>query len=125
MSDDDRITKRGFQTGATIPYVVPDSLDDLKGPASGVVSLPPELRPTPANRYDLDVLGSAISFYAHVISEARRVEDLTRYLNRDLLLQVWPYLVLPRYCFPKWHARFPELAAAGRPDPPRRPGPSQ
>lgn len=119
MSDNDHITKRGFQFGATVPYVVPDSLDDLTGPATGIVSLPPKLRPTPRNRYDLDVLDERISLYAHVITEAQSTEDLARYLNRDLLLQTWPYLVLPRYCFPKWHARFPELAAVGRPNPPR------
>lgn len=118
MSDNDRITQRGFQVGETIPYVVPDSLDDLIGPGTGVVSLPPGLRPPPGNHYDLGVLDERISFYAHVIEQARTTDDLASLLNRDLLLQTWPYLVLPRHCYPKWHARFPELAAVGRPDPP-------
>lgn len=116
MTDNDRITQRGFQVGETIPYVVPDSLDDLTGPTTGVVSVPSRLRPPPNNLYNLDDLDERISFYAHVIEEAQNTEDLAALLNRDLLLQTWPYLVLPRHCYPKWHARFPELAALGRPD---------
>ena len=119
MADNERITRRGFQMAETIPYVVPHSLDDLTGPATGVVSLPAGLKPSPVNHYDLGDLDERISFYAHVIEEARSIRDLAELLNRDLLLQTWPYMVLPRHCYPKWHARFPELAAIGRPDPPR------
>jgi hypothetical protein len=119
VSDEHRYAQRGETFGKTIPYVVPDSLDDLTGPTSGVVSLPPELRPPPVNRYDLADRDEVISLYAHVITEARNTADLAQFLNRDLLLRAWPYLILPIYCYPKWHARFPQLAAIGRPDPPR------
>jgi hypothetical protein len=48
-----------------------------------------------------------------VISEASTVDDLSRFLNKDLLIELWPQLRLPRYCVPKWHEAFPQLAALG------------
>lgn len=115
VTDDERGTPRGFQHGDTIPYVVPDSLDDLQGPTSGVVELPQAIDPLTGTRYNLDNLDEQVSMYSRVISEASRTDELARYLNRDVLVQLWPSLTLSRFCVRKWNARFSELAAV-RPD---------
>jgi hypothetical protein len=48
--------------------------------------------------FDLDDPFILRSMYQVVLWEAIRAEELTRYLNRDLLLAVWRDLSLPRGC---------------------------
>jgi hypothetical protein len=112
VNDSSGLAKPGDSYASRIPYVVPDSLDDLTGPASGVIELPRGIEPT-GRRYDLDDPSSRVSLYVRVISDATTTEDLTTYLNRDMLRWLWPQLHLPRYCVRRWHERFPELAAIG------------
>jgi hypothetical protein len=99
--------------GSRIPYVVPASLDELTGPASGVVELPVQLDWAPDTRYDLDDPDSRRSCYVKVLSEASTREELARYVDKDLLVETWPRLTLPRHCVRLWHDTFPELAALG------------
>lgn len=98
---------------AARPYEVADSLDDLTGPTSGVVELPVTLDWGPHPVYDLDDTDQREWLYTVVVREAQGQDDLRRYLDRDVLLDVWPRLVLPQQCSNAWHARFPLLARRG------------
>ena len=58
-------------------------LADLRGPASGTVTLPLRLFWSPAGRvFDLDDPFLLRSMYQVVLGEAIRAEELTAYLNR-------------------------------------------
>ena len=112
MSDEQQ-AQPGDTYASMIPYVVPTSLDILQGPRTGVVELPSRLDWGPDSRYDLASIDDATTLYGKVISEASTEDDLSQYLNRDLLVALWARLRLPRRCAELWNRAFPELAAAG------------
>lgn len=88
-------------------------LADLRGPASGAVTLPLRLYWSPPGRvFDLDDPFMLRSMYQVVLGEAIRAEELTGYLNRDRLLAVWPDLFLPKGVRRAWEERHPVLHAA-------------
>jgi hypothetical protein len=91
------------------PVVVPESLDDLRGPASGAVELPVRLCWSGSRRFDLADLNQAADMYEAVLDVATAVDDLAGYLNPDLLVQVWPVLGLTRVKQATWEDRFPVL----------------
>lgn len=106
-------TQPGDSYASRIPYVVPDSLDQLTGPREGIVELPTPIDWSPKHTYNLADQDDRVSMYTTVITEASTVADLTRFLNKDLLIELWPLLRLPRYCVRRWHTAFPQLAALG------------
>ncbi|WP_427889359.1 hypothetical protein ACQHIV_39015 [Kribbella sp. GL6] len=106
---DKHLARPGDTYGSMIPYVVPASLELFQGPSVGVIELPTRLDWTSNNRYDLADLDEAIGLYNRVISEASTEADLIEYLNRDVLLALWPRLRLPRRCAERWVAAFPQL----------------
>jgi hypothetical protein len=112
MNDEQR-TQPGDSHASRIPYVVPESLDLLTGPRSGIVELPIPIDWSPKHSYDLGDPDDRVSMYTTVISEASTVAELSRFLNKDLLIELWPQLRLPRYCVRRWHTAFPQLAALG------------
>jgi hypothetical protein len=88
-------------------------LADLRGPASGSVTLPLRLYWSPAGRvFDLDDSFMLRSMYQVVLGEAIHAQELTDYLNRDTLLAVWPELYLPKGVRRAWEERHPALRAA-------------
>jgi hypothetical protein len=89
-------------------YHVPDSLDDLRGPATGVLRLPLSLFWGPVHSFDIGDDGLAQIVYQAVINEGTK-EDLSTYLNRNLLIDLWPRLSLPWRVYDLWESRFPEL----------------
>jgi hypothetical protein len=109
--------KQEAQPGDTyasmIPYIVPESLDLLQGPTTGVVDLPSRLDWGPHRTYDLASVDDAIALYSKVISEASTQGDLTEFLNSDVLVAVWQRLRLPRRCADLWNQAFPQLTPAG------------
>jgi hypothetical protein len=111
---DKQEAERGDTYAAMIPYVVPSSLDVLQGPTAGSIDLPTRLDWGPNRRYDLGSPDAAIALYSKVISEASSQADLTEYLNRDVLVALWPRLRLPRRCAELWNQAFPQLAAGTR-----------
>jgi hypothetical protein len=91
------------------PVIVPESLDDLHGPASGAVELPVRLCWSGSRRFDLADLDQAADMYEAVLDVATAVDDVAGYLNPDLLVQVWPVLGLTRVKQAAWEDRFPVL----------------
>ncbi|PMC75278.1 transcriptional regulator [Brachybacterium sp. UMB0905] len=91
------------------PYAIVDSLDELAGPTTGMVTLPVTvhwsgLRDT----FDLDVPRDRRRIYQSVLSNGTR-EDLVRFLHPDLLVDVWPQLGLDQRITELWTERFPQL----------------
>jgi hypothetical protein len=91
--------------------LVAASLADLQGPVHATVELPIWLFWCPDRTFDLDEPGMVPWMYQVVLREARSTEDLA-YLNGDLLIALWPDLVLPRGVRQAWEAKHPELHAA-------------
>jgi hypothetical protein len=92
------------------PVIVPGSLDDLKGPGSGVVELPIMLFwSLPDRRFDLGSRCRAIDMYLAVLDAARDPSDLAAYLNGELLADLWPDLHLTRAKRSPWETRFEAL----------------
>ncbi|MEV8632870.1 hypothetical protein AB0395_14545 [Streptosporangium sp. NPDC051023] len=70
---------------------VPNSLADLRGPATGVVTLPVHLGWSGLIEFDLANPLLRMSLYRTVITGGARA-DAESYLNADLLVADWPAL---------------------------------
>ena len=92
------------------PVVVPDRLEQLAGPTSGVVNLPRYLKWSGNPHYDLDEPGRISDLYRAVLNEAATPSDLNTYLDRATLVGLWAELWLPSSLREAWEERFPELA---------------
>jgi hypothetical protein len=94
---------------------LPESLDQLHGPTHGVVDLPLHLAWSGMTSYDLGKPRQRMGLYRTVLHEGLH-DDLPRYLNHDLLLQLWPVLrtLVGRTVRAVWEDAFPELAARTR-----------
>lgn len=108
-----RPTEPGDSYASRIPYVVPESLDQLTAPRTGIVELPVALDWGPQRVYDLSKADDRLFLYQTVLSEASTLDQLTALVNKDLLIELWPQLHLPRYCVRRWHTAFPHLAELG------------
>jgi hypothetical protein len=91
------------------PVIMPASLDDLRGPASGVVELPVRLYWSGSRQFDLTDPHQAADMCEAVIDTAATADDIARYLNADLLIRVWPVLGMSRTKRDAWESRFPVL----------------
>ncbi|MEU4098716.1 hypothetical protein [Streptomyces sp. NPDC026673] len=94
---------------------LPASLDELRGPAHGVVDLPLHVAWSGMTSYDLGKPRQRMGLYRTVLHEGLH-DDLPRYLNRDLLVQMWPVLrgLVGRTVRAVWEETFPQLAARAR-----------
>lgn len=90
-------------------FVVADSLDDLRGPYTGLVELPNRLLWNPSRPFDLSDDARLRSLIRIVLREARTQEDLHEYVDRDSLVRLWPELGLPEQIRRAWEERFTEL----------------
>ncbi len=91
------------------PYSIVDDLDDLKGPKEDSLSLPVKLLWVPGSRVkSTDVLGELKSAYQAVLSEGSSA-DIEKYVNKDLLIEVWRDLSLPARVAKMWEDRFSAL----------------
>ncbi|MFG2040788.1 hypothetical protein [Dactylosporangium sp. NPDC048998] len=93
-------------------YVVADHLAELHGPTTGIVSLPHHLDWSGSAEYVLDRPARLASMYRTVLTEAVTSDDLRNWLDKALLIQLWPSLWLPPQLRRSWEGRFPELADA-------------
>jgi hypothetical protein len=91
---------------------LPESLDELHGPTQGVVELPLHLAWSGMTSYDMSKPRQRMGLYRTVLHEGLR-DDLPRYLNRDLLLHLWPVLrtLVGRTVRTVWEDAFPQLAS--------------
>jgi hypothetical protein len=94
---------------------LPKSLDELHGPTHGVVDLPLHMAWSGMTSYDLGKPRQRMGLYRTVLHEGLH-DDLPRYLNRDLLLQLWPVLrtLVGRTVRAVWEDAFPQLASRHR-----------
>lgn len=104
MTDAARIHFRDLK-----PYSVPDALEELRGPCSGLIELPHHVRWLDDRfRVDVGVLGRRVMAYQALLSEAT-VEEQQRFLNAELLIETWPQLRMDRRVRELWESRFPVL----------------
>ena len=108
-----RTVPRGYVYADHIPYVTPDSLDDLRGPTKGTVTVGPHIDTSLNPTYDLSRADRTLELYSATVRDGF-VPDHVRILNRSLLLQIWPDLNLPTRCREIWESTFPELASRTR-----------
>lgn len=96
------------------PYEIVDSLDDLAGPTEGSVTLPVTVYWSgPFDTFDVADKDDRVLVYSAALSNGQR-DDIARFVNRDLLIQEWPFLTIDSRVVDLWAGRFPELAARGR-----------
>lgn len=93
------------------PYAVPDSLDELHGPASGWVELSHSLYWAPGSRrFNLDDESGVKRVYVSALAEGT-LADVQALVNADRLVEIWEDLFLPTRVRDLWEDRFPGLAA--------------
>lgn len=101
--------KRTLRITDVKPYAFPESLDDLHGPATGSVELPVRILWAPGSKVlSLDEEGSRTCAYQAVLAEGN-AKDICHYINKDLLISIWPSLSLPIRVAKGWETRFAEL----------------
>ena len=91
-----------------VPYYAPSRLEDLTGPAEGVLRLPRWVYWGPQSVFDLSEVGHVQTAYQALV-RVGAVEDQVQFLNKDVLVAAWPRLVLPLRCRQLWESRFPQL----------------
>ncbi|MCT9009397.1 hypothetical protein [Streptomyces rhizosphaerihabitans] len=94
---------------------LPESLEELHGPIQGVVELPLHMAWSGTTSYDMSKPRQRMGLYRTVLHEGLR-DDLPRYLNQDLLLQLWSVLhaLVGRTVRTVWEDTFPQLASRTR-----------
>lgn len=97
------------------PYDVPDSLDDLYGPHDGLIELPHAVFWQDDRVFDISTPGGCWAAYKALLAEGL-ADEQHRYLNKDRLIQIWPYLTLDPRVKTLWEERFLELANTRRDD---------
>ena len=95
----------------TVSYEMPSSLGSLVGPAAGIVDLPRSLYWGPERNVDLANHDDVQRMYQAVVCIGT-VAEQERWLNQQVLREIWPDLVLPVRCKDAWTLRFPELGGA-------------
>lgn len=109
LDRDSQPTEIARTSGWQRPVAVPDSLDDLRGPTTGVLHLPLGLHASgagPSEGFDLRRTESRISMYQLVLREGS-LDDLVRYLNSEEVRRLWPRLWLPGHVRRAWSQHFP------------------
>lgn len=97
--------------------IIPASLDDLKGPAEGVVALPFRLAWTGLKEYDLSNWRLRLALYQLIITGGAPGDPET-FINKDHFIELWPFernMFHPGYRDP-WESRFPELRERAKVD---------
>jgi len=114
-------TQAPYQARPGRGVLVAGDLADLRGPVAGTVELPLWLFWYPDRAFDLDDPATLRWMYQIVLREASRPEDLTSFLNGDMLVALWPGLFLPRAVRQAWEERYPVLLAMRPADAGHRP----
>lgn len=93
-----------------IPYATPSSLDELRGPTSGVVRVSSHINTAPNPTYDFDDSGDLWAGYSAIVRDGY-ADEQAALLDRATLVRLWPDLNLPKRCRDTWTAKFAELRA--------------
>lgn len=95
------------------PYDIVDSLEDLRGPAHGVIE-PEEhrLKPIGRTQVDIDDDGDCLEMYGEALTDCT-ADVIAQYVNKERLLELFPHLRLDDRVFDLWRGTFPEIAARG------------
>ncbi|MEO3786147.1 hypothetical protein ABGB12_22695 [Actinocorallia sp. B10E7] len=93
------------------PYALVESLDELRGPAHGEVTLSKSLAWGGRRTFDLDDDYDRVALYKIVLEEGVE-EDLQRLVNGRLLRRYWPQIRASRQVRALWERRFSELRRA-------------
>jgi len=94
--------------------IVVADLASLRGPAHGTVELPLRLFWSSADRrFALDSPSARRWLYQTVLREASQPTDLTDYLDRGMLISLWPSLRLPAGVRRAWEELHPVLRSSG------------
>jgi hypothetical protein len=97
------------------PVLVPASLDELHGPASGMLELPQRLCWSLDNPvFDLGDADDAASAYTYVLDAARTAADLVDWLDAGILARVWGIIGMGQAKREAWESACPLLREAGR-----------
>src|ERR1700722_13645038 len=96
------------------PYVLPQSLEVLTGPVTGIVRLPRHLAWSGSAVYDLDAPGRVVDLYRTVLIEAASPQDLHSYLDERVLRRLWALPLPPPPLRRTCEQRFPVLAEISR-----------
>ncbi|MFD4897586.1 transcriptional regulator [Streptomyces sp. NPDC058411] len=94
---------------------LPAALSELVGPTHGSVSLPLRLAWSGLTTFDLDRPRLRMSYYRIVLAEGQ-YDDLVQYLDRGLLVGLWPTLrtLISRDVREVWESAFDELSDSAR-----------
>ena len=92
-----------------IPYEVVETLDALRGPGEGVLTLPQHVYWGPQANCDLEQPEGVFKAYQAILREGTRA-DHEQLLNAGLLAKVWGELMLPVRVRDLWERKFPQLA---------------
>jgi hypothetical protein len=113
MANSDQAVPERRHYGDHRPYPDPPShLADLTGPTGGVIDLPITIDWGPKRRYDMGRDSDRRIAYERVLREAATTEEVARFVNGTILIDLWPHLFLPRRIRQVWEGRFPELTHA-------------
>ena len=107
------LATRGWNHAAHIPWQTPDSLDDLHGPLTGTITVPPRIDTSLNPMYDLEDLSQRFWFYIRVVRD-EMPDEQSQWLDRSTLLDLWTDMILPIECRQVWENKFPELATMSR-----------
>jgi len=88
---------------------VVNNLESLRGPSTGTVEPVLHIQWSTRRPVRLDDPRQVCEWYASVLRESTGDEDLETLLNRELLIRMWPELILPGRVREIWESRFPEL----------------
>jgi hypothetical protein len=96
---------------------LPIALDALDGPSHGTVQLPPHVAWSGQTVFNLDQPKPRMHMYRIVLAEGQ-CDDVTAYLNQDLLRSQWPVLrtLISRSVRDVWESAFPQLIPRLRAD---------
>jgi hypothetical protein len=90
------------------PYEIVDSLDDLRGPATGTIHLPKWVRWQDDGDVDIEDPGGVRMAYQALLAEGTS-EIQAQLLNRGLLIAAWSDLSLDSHVRELWEGKFSEL----------------
>src|SRR5436190_22633367 len=97
MASSDRPVSERRHYGDHRPYPEPPArLADLTGPTAGTIELPITIDWGPRHCYDMARDADRRMVYERILREAATTEEVARFVNGTVLVEVWLRLWLPQ-----------------------------